>query len=573
MKKTNIVILVVTIIILLVLSVILIQNVKKGKREYEIEKVDKYNYFVLREENKYGVIDTSGNKIVQPKYENIIIPNPEKPVFICYEGENTKVLDEKSEEIFTKYKNIEPLRLKNISSDLMYEKNVLKYRKDDKYGIIDLSGKKLTNAIYEEIDTLQFKEGELLVKKAEKYGVINNRGTILVKTNYDNIEVDKFYEAENEYKNSGYIVSKKTEEGYRYGYVNLKGKEEIEVKYNELNRITNIDSKDTYIIYAENGKYGVAKNGENIIENNYQSIIYNESNNTLTALKGRKNGVLSLEGNEIVPFEYKQIDITGKYIYATDADENIKIFETDGKESDIDSSTAIIDIENTNYQIKIKTEDGKTNYNIYKNNMQITKKQYIYIEHLREDYFIACNENGKLGVIDSDERTKIEFNYNSIHEVEDTQMIEAFNNTSKIMEIYSSDMNKICELKNGTLENNDEYIKLYNDSEVKYINKKENEISNIDVFKNNKIFTQKFRGKWGFIDSNGNKVVDYEYDKATEVNKYGFAGIMKDNKWGVIDNEGKIIVEPQYELNDNEPTFIGEYYQVIYGNGEIYYTK
>ena len=573
MKKTNIVILVVTIIILLVLSVILIQNVKKGKREYEIEKVDKYNYFVLREENKYGVIDTSGNKIVQPKYENIIIPNPEKPVFICYEGENTKVLDEKSEEIFTKYKNIEPLRLKNISSDLMYEKSVLKYRKDDKYGIIDLSGKKLTNAIYEEIDTLQFKEGELLVKKAEKYGVINNRGTILVKTNYDNIEVDKFYEAENEYKNSGYIVSKKTEEGYRYGYVNLKGKEEIEVKYNELNRITNIDSKDTYIIYAENGKYGVAKNGENIIENNYQSIIYNESNNTLTALKGRKNGVLSLEGNEIVPFEYKQIDITGKYIYATDADENIKIFETDGKESDIDSSTAIIDIENTNYQIKIKTEDGKTNYNIYKNNMQITKKQYIYIEHLREDYFIACNENGKLGVIDSDERTKIEFNYNSIHEVEDTQMIEAFNNTSKIMEIYSSDMNKICELKNGTLENNDEYIKLYNDSEVKYINKKENEISNIDVFKNNKIFTQKFRGKWGFIDSNGNKVVDYEYDKATEVNKYGFAGIMKDNKWGVIDNEGKIIVEPQYELNDNEPTFIGEYYQVIYGNGEIYYTK
>lgn len=573
MKKTNIIILAVTIIILLVLSVVLMQNVKKGNREYEIEKVNKYNYFVLREENKYGVIDTSGNKIVEPQYENIIIPNPEKPVFICYEGENTKVLNEKSEEIFTKYKDIKPLRLKNISSDLMYEKNILKYKKDDKYGIIDLSGKKLTNAIYDEIDTLQFKEGELLVKKSERYGVINNKGTVLVKTNYDNIEVDKFYEADNKYKKAGYIVSKKTEEGYRYGYVNLKGKEEIEVKYNELNRINNIDSKDTYIIYAENGKYGFAKNGENIIENNYQSIIYNESNNTLTVLKGKKNGVLSLEGKEIVPFEYKQIDITGKYIYATDADENIKIFETDGKESNIDSNTAIIDIENTNYQIQIKTEDGKTNYNIFKNNRQITKKEYIYIEYLREDYFIACNENGKLGVIDSAERTKIEFNYNSIHEIEDTQMIEAFNNNTKTMDIYSSKMNKICELKNGLLENNDEYIKFYNDSEIKYISKDEKEISNIDVFRNNKIFAQKFRGKWGFIDSNGNKVVDYEYDKATEVNEYGFAGIMKNDRWGVVDSEGKIIVEPKYELNDNEPTFIGEYYQVIYGNGEIYYTR
>lgn len=573
MKKTNIIILVVTIIILFVLGVILIQNVKKGNREYEIEKVNQYNYFVLREENRYGVIDASGNKIVEPQYENVIIPNPEKPVFICYEGDTTKVLNEKSEEIFTQYEGIEPLRLKNISSDLMYEKNILKYSKNDKYGIVDLSGKKLTNAIYEEIDTLQFKEGELLVKKSGKYGVINNKGTILVKPNYDNIEVDKFYEADNEYKNAGYIVSKTTEEGYRYGYVNLKGKEEIELKYNDLYRISNISSKDVYIIYAENGKYGMAKNGENIIENNYQSIIYNESNNTLTVLKGKKNGVLSMNGDEIVPFEYKQIDITGKYIYATDADENVKIFETDGKESEIDSNTAIIDVENTDYQIQMKTEDGKTNYNLYKNNRQITKEEYIYIEYLRDDYFIACNENGKLGVIDGNEKIKIEFNYNSIHEIEGTQMVEAFDNNTKMMEIYSSKMNKICELKNGLLENNEEYIKFYNDNETKYISKDEKEISNIDVFKNNKIFAQKFRGKWGFIDSNGNKVVDYEYDKATEVNKYGFAGIMKDDKWGVVDSEGKVIVEPKYELNDNEPTFIGEYYQVIYGNGEIYYTK
>ena len=573
MKKRNIVILISIIVITILLLSIIINITKKGKREYEIEKVGEYKYFVLKEDDKYGVIDAKGNKVVQAKYENIIIPNPEKSVFVCYEQEKTKILNEKSEEIFTKYENMEPLRLKNISSDLMYEKNILKYSKNGKYGIIDLSGKKITKPIYEEISTLQFKEGELLVKKSDKYGVINNRGTTLVKPNYDNIEVDKFYEEQIEYKNAGYVVSKKTDKGYRYGYVNLKGKEEIEVKYNDLHRITDIDSKDIYIIYAENGKYGLAKNGENIIENNYQSIIYNESNNTLTVVKGKKNGVFSIDGKEIVPIEYKQIDITGNYIYATDSDENVKIFETNGKESDIGENVAIIDIENTDYKIQIQTEDGKTNYSIYKNNRKVTKKEYIYIEYLDSNYFIACNENGKLGIIDDNEKTKVDFNYNSIHEIDGTKMIETLNNNTKITEIYSSNMNKICELQNATVEKHEDYIKIYNENETKYINKDEQETSNIDIFTNNKIFAQEFRRRWGFIDSNGNKVVDYEYDKVTEVNKYGFAGIMKDDKWGVVDSNGQIIIEPTYELNDNEPTFIGEYYQVIYGNGEIYYTK
>ena len=56
------------------------------------------------------------------------------------------------------------------------------------------------------------------------------------------------------------------------------------------------------------------------------------------------------------------------------------------------------------------------------------------------------------------------------------------------------------------------------------------------------------------------------------MNEYGFAGIQKDGKWGVINGDGQIILEPTYELNENEPKFIGQYYQVIYGNGEIYYT-
>ena len=517
MKKKIIIILIAIVAVIVAISAyFIIKNIQEDNKKYEIETIAEYKYFVVKENEKYGVIDTKGNKIIEAKYQDVKIPNPQKDVFICYENDTTKIMNEKGEEIFTEYENIEPLRLKNVLSDLMYEKSVLKYSKDGKYGIIDLNGKKITNAKYEEIDTLQFKEGELLVKKDGKYGVINIKGTTLVKAEYDKIEADRFYEEGNSYKKSGYIVSETTEEGYRYGYVNLEGKQIIETKYNDLYRIIDINSEDAYIICAENGKYGLLKNNKQIINNEYQSIIYNESNNTLTALRGKKYGVISIEGKTIVPFEYKQIDITGEYIYATTTDENMKIFDSKGAETNMDKNMAIID---------------------------------------------------------GNEKTKVEFNYNSMQKIENTNMVQATNNDTNTTEIYSKEMNKISELKNATIKNNKEYIKLYNDEETKYISKDEKEVKNTEVFTDNKIFAKKSGDKWGFVDANNNKVLDYKYDKVTEVNKYGFAGIKQNGRWGIVDENGKIIVNPKYKLNDIEPIFIGEYYQVIYGNGEIYYTK
>ena len=171
------------------------------------------------------------------------------------------------------------------------------------------------------------------------------------------------------------------------------------------------------------------------------------------------------------------------------------------------------------------------------------------------------------------ENTKIAFNYNSIQKIEGTDLVQTTQNDTNTIEIYSKDLSKITELKNGNIEKHTDYIKLYNNDEIKYVSKDGKEIKNIELFKDNKIFANKWGDKWGFVDKNGNKIVDYNYDKVTEVNKYGFAGIEKDGLWGVVDSNGKIIVEPQYKLNDIDPTFIGEYYQVTYGNGEIYYTK
>ena len=69
-------------------------------------------------------------------------------------------------------------------------------------------------------------------------GIINIKGTTLVKSQYDGIEADKYYEENTGYKKDGYITKETTEEGYRYGYINTKGKKILENKYNELYRRT-----------------------------------------------------------------------------------------------------------------------------------------------------------------------------------------------------------------------------------------------------------------------------------------------------------------------------------------------
>ena len=169
MKNKKILILAITILLIILGTIgFIVKKTQKEDRKYEIERVSEYKYFVIKENGYYGVINTKGNKIIESKYIDVKIPNPEKAVFICYEENSTKVLNDKNEEIFKEYENVEPLRLKNILSDLMYEKSALKYSKNGKYGIIDFNGKKLTNPIYEDIDTFQYKEGELLVKQNDK---------------------------------------------------------------------------------------------------------------------------------------------------------------------------------------------------------------------------------------------------------------------------------------------------------------------------------------------------------------------------------------------------------------------
>ena len=574
MKKKHIVgIIIIAIIIIATVGFFIAKKVIEDGKKYEIEKIDNYEYFTLKVDNKYGVINKEGKQIINTEYTNVIIPNPQKPVFICYTNDSTKVLNQNSEEIFTEFKSIEPIKLKNIASSLMYEKSVLTYKENEKFGLINLEGKKLTKAIYEKIEGLPYKEGELLVQKEGKYGVINLKGKELIKPQYDQINVDGYSNDENGYKNAGYIVGNKTEEGYRYGYIDINGKMLLELEYNEIQRITDVKENDIYLIAAKNGQYGLFKNKEQVIGNEYQSITYNQTDETLILQKTKKFGVANLDGKIIIPVEYKQIDNTGIYIYATNEDGTEKVYTKEGTEVQADSNIAILETSNENFKIKIDNTNGTVYSIIDKNDNPITKQNYSYIEYLSDDNFIVSLE-GKLGVINSNNEIKIDIKYDSIEKLQNTDFITTTLAKDKTTQIYDKNINKLCDLPNANIVVEKEYIKIYNDKVTKYFSLSGKEISSKEALKGNKIFATSNNGKWGFVDSNGNILLDYQYEKATDLNEYGFAGIKLDGKWGVVNSEGKVILEPQYIVNTQlEPSFIGEYYKVEFGFGEFYYTK
>ena len=576
MKKKVIVVLSIIILIIGIISIIK-YNKNKSKFNYTIEQISEVNYFLLMQNNKYGVINKNGDIVVDPIYDVVEIPNASKPVFICkgyYDqnsGEyNIQVFNDKKEPILYQYYTVEAIKLNNVESNGNYEKSVLKYKSDNKYGLIDFSGNKITDAIYDSIEGFNYREGILLVKKSDKYGIINIKGASIIKPKYDEILCDEYYTTDSKYDKSGYIVGTKTDKGMRYGYIDgIKRKQILKNEYNDIYRITDkIDDNNIYLVAFKDGKAGVYQNKKKIINNEYEDILYDANNDLLTLQKTSKQGVSKFDGTTIIPIEYDNIFFAGEYINAQKGDK-IDIYNFDGtkENSEYISRKSVAD---KKYEI-VSTSDDK--YKIINNeNNKVIDDNYQYVQYLFKNYFSVTKDN-KYGIIDSDGNTILDFKYNIVQLLENSNVIQIIDDKSNI-ELLDENLKSIIKIKDANIYTYDNYFKVYSDDNVQYFDKSGKKLESKDVFPNNKLFAYKERNKWGFKDKDGNIVVKPIYDMVTEFNEYGYAGIKSKNKWGSINENGDVIREPTYEVESNIiQSFIKEYYQVDLGYGEPYYTN
>ena len=571
-KKVGIIIVLVILIIAVMLAVLLYFSMTD--KSYEVEEVGEHQYFKLYEQEQYGIIDKNGNIIIEPQYDMIQIPNPSKAIFICYsnyqsnEDYQTMVVNDKKEVLFSKYEQVTALAFKDASVDeVPFEKSVLRYKQDGKYGIIDFTGKELTKPIYDSIESLSYKEGCLLVGQEGKYGVINIKGKEMVPVEYDTITADGYYEEASKYQEAGFIVANKTEQGYRYGYITYKGEQLLEAKYNEIDRITEIKGEDIYLLAFENGQATIMKNKESITQEKYEEAEYNNSHDMFIVQKDGKEGVITREGKTILEPEFNTILFVNNGIQ-TQKDGNIELYNFQGEKQEIEE-TSYIAIEGTPYSIAI--QDNQLYGVVDENKSPILDSKYTYIEYAFGDNFIVT-EGGKVGVINSKKEQKIPSTYGVIQKLENTNVLQAIDTSTNTTDLYNENMEKVVSLTNATVYVEENYIKITTDTQREYLDKQGNPIQNTSIFTENTLFAYQENGKWGFRDKEGNTVIQPVYDMVTECNSYGFAGIKQNGKWGVIDKNGNILVEPVYSIDWEEPEFIGKYCRLNFGYGLEYYT-
>lgn len=563
-KKIRWIIIGIVAVIIIAISIMAIIN--EVQLHYKVEEISEYKYFTLEQNQKYGVIDRNGNIVIEAEYGAVQIPNPSKAIFVCVKeyNQNTKeyetvVYNEKKEVLLSNYKNVQAISIYTNVNSTPYEKSVLTYKENGKYGLINLEGKQITKPVYDEISSINYKEGTFLVKQNELEGIINMKGKVIIKCEYESVTSDNYYSKNGNKKQAGFIVSKKTEDGYRYGYANYRGTIILNPIYTQLERVTEIaNEKGVYFIAFKNGQAGLLKNNKEILNYEYEDIQYNVLGSIFVTKRNGKYGAVNQEGTTVLYPEYDNVYTGGMYLNAL-KDKDIFIFDLNGNKIET-NEVSKTKTENANYYITI---DKNNKYKVVdsKDNI-IIDKDYTYIEYLPGDYFIV-ERDSKSGIIDSNGKSVIELKYDSISRINETDILQM--ETNKNIALYNLNMKEIVSMDNAIVkEVKDEkaYILLYSDTDFKYLDKKGNILTSQNLFENNSLFAKNINGKWGFVDKDGNLKVQNDYELVTDFNKYGFAGIKKDGKWGSINQNGEVVQEPTYDLKRNIPEFVGKYYRV-----------
>lgn len=301
-----------TIIAILVFVMIII-SLKKILSPENREKIfiQDVAYFPVYEDGKWGVINSSGEKLDKITHdEMIIIPDNKADVFILpydinYDEETykTKVLNSKGSEIFSGYGNVEPLENTN-GTKTWYEKNVLRYKSNNKYGLIDYKGKEVLKAEYDNIYPLSGIESCLIIEKEDKKGLFNTAmEEVIIEPEYKNIT-----SLSSTYQN-GYIVTNKDDKA---GLIGSDKSKILTCQYDEIKNV----SGNNYYVVVENGVLEIINSyGKVVLAEGFDSIEAIELDNFIIK-KDNKYGLIDKEGKAIIPLEYDDLKfaITDYYI-------------------------------------------------------------------------------------------------------------------------------------------------------------------------------------------------------------------------------------------------------------------
>ena len=106
---------VIILFVVIIMCIVMLKGIfTKDEEQGNITSID---YFAAYKDNKWGVIDSNGNIVIDPSFgEMIIVPNSKEDVFLYTFDVNydegtykTKAINSKNEGIFTNYEQVEAI--------------------------------------------------------------------------------------------------------------------------------------------------------------------------------------------------------------------------------------------------------------------------------------------------------------------------------------------------------------------------------------------------------------------------------------------------------------------------------
>ena len=340
-----------------------------------IKKEVQSSYY--RKDEKYGVIDKSGQEIIKISYDGIVINKDHVVVYINDIGKCSISLDGKNaiidgqsvqlpdwclyvqrinDELFSAYSNkgkwgiinakgetlCDPIygKIGDVRDDIVVGESGLSSYNGTKYGMFILASNVSIPAIYDSIPEI---EGNYYkVKKNDLYGFIDINGTDLLKPEYKEITKNLDY---------GYYIVRKD---HKQGLLNAHFETIFEPQYEEITIIR----KGLYRIckvYSHPKKWTLF-NDSGQISNIFDEMGSSVDNGLISVSKYGKSGFINEKGSLIIHSDDKKaIELPGKFSWGEDFTNGIAAVWINDVMNYVDEEFNIV-INNDGRAIKILTD-------------------------------------------------------------------------------------------------------------------------------------------------------------------------------------------------------------------------
>ena len=427
------------ILAVIVMCIVLIVKFATDDSSTETKTVAN-SYITVFSGNKWGVINSKGETIIQPTYDDmIIIPDPTKAVFIVQSDVNleagtynSRAINDKGEEIFTSYQRVEALQNIDSSNMITYDTTALKVFNGEKYGLINFNGTEILSPTYDSIMPLSGVRNSFVTSKDGLYGLVDNSGNVIIDNLYTEISslTDKYED--------GYVVR---DQNGNYGLINYNKQQVLECKYSEIKHVS---GNNLYAV-RENGNLElINEKGEVLIGSGFEDIINIASNNVIF-LRDNKYGVMSSDGTVLIEPTYDELTYAFDGNYVAKKEDSYGIINTSNETKvefsysyitymsdesiiEADKANGSTDLMDTSFNVKVTgiVSEINTNKGYVKVRVNNENKYYNFRleERTAQDIFTTntlflSRKDGKYGYVNKEGIVVVDYIYDDATEQND----------------------------------------------------------------------------------------------------------------------------------------------------------